>query len=485
MKPDDLRVLMLSRFSVVAITMAATLSACSLTPRLTQPELPVPPVFPTAFSSESDTSTQQQAAELGWQTMFGDPRLQRLIQLALDNNRDLRLATLNVTAAQAQFRIQRASQLPALDANGSFTREHTAANEAASPPLPEATQDQYGLNVGISAFELDLFGRARALSNAAFARYLATEQGRQATHIALVGAVAEAYFNERLADEQLQLAQHTLTDWQQSLDLARRLKDASQNSGIDVAQAEGQVASAEADVQARQRSLLQAGYALELLLGTPVPADFPAALPLENQSVVTQLPAGLPSELLTRRPDLLQAEQNLIAANADIGAARAAFLPRLSLTASMGYASPALSSLFDVEHRTWRFAPQITQPLFQGGRLRAELRLAELRKSTAIIEYERAIQTAFREVADGLAGRATYDPQVAAQRRVVLSAERRVELSTLRYRAGMEGRLELLDAQRQRYAAQQTLLELRRDEFSNAVRLYKALGGGLSGTDGH
>lgn len=454
----------------------AAMPACSLTPPLSRPELPVP----ATFAVEAGPG---HAADIGWRTMFGDRRLQRLIEVALDNNRDLRLAALNVAAVQAEFRIQRAARLPNIDATAVAARERTAANDAATPALPPATQTQHGINVGLSAFEIDLFGRMRALSDAAFARYLASEQGRRAAQIALVGGVADAYFIERLAQEQQQLAERTLADWQHSLELAQRLRAANQSSGLDVAQAEGQVASAEADLEARVRAVARARNALDLLVGTTLPADLPAPLSLDDQVVLTQLPAGLPSDLLTRRPDLLQAEQNLIAANADIGAARAAFFPRLSLTASMGHASPAMSGLFDDEHRTWSFSPQITQPLFQGGRLRAELRLAQVRKSAAVAEYERAIQTAFREVADGLAGHATYGKQMDAQTRVVASAERRVELSNLRYRAGMEGRLELLDAQRQLYSARQTLLDLRREEFGNAVALYKALGGGLTGSN--
>ncbi|MBN3820214.1 efflux transporter outer membrane subunit, partial [Paraburkholderia sp. Se-20369] len=218
-------------------------------------------------------------------------------------------------------------------------------------------------------------------------------------------------------------------------------------------------------------------------VGTELPKDLPAPLPLEQQPIVTRLPAGLPSELLVRRPDIQQAEQNLVAANASIGAARAAFFPRLSLTTTLGFISPGFSSLFNSDHRAWNFAPQVTLPIFQGGRLRSELRLAEVRKSSAVAEYERAIQVAFREVADGLAGRETFDRQIEAQARVVSSAERRTNLSNLRYRAGIEGRLELLDSQRQLYAARQSLLDLRRAEFGNAVALYKALGGGLTDKD--
>lgn len=457
------------------LPLVLVLSACSLTPPLVKPELPVPSQFP---DNVQRTQGLAYGADLDWRTMFADPRLQRLIRLALDNNRDLRVAVLNVQAVQAQFRIQRAAQLPGIDLNGAMSRGRMAADAMADGDTA-SVHEQHSVALGLSAFEIDLFGRLQAQSDAAFARYLATDQGHRAAEIALVGAVADAYFAERLAQGQLQLAQQTLTDWQQSLDLARRLKQADQNSGLDVAQAEGQVATAEAGLQSRQRTLAQARNALDLLVGAELPAGLPEPMALDDRPVVMRLPAGLPSDLLLRRPDILQAEQNLLAANADIGAARAAFFPRLSLTASLGFASPAMSGLFDSGHRVWEFSPQISQPLFQGGRLRAELRLAELRKSVAVAEYEHAIQAAFREVADGLAGQATYGGQIDAQARVVASAERRVALSGQRYRAGLDGRLELLDSQRQLYAARQTLMDLYSQQLSNTVALYKALGGGL------
>lgn len=456
-----------------------TLQACSLTPELTRPATPIPASYPFATAPEPTA----QMMDLGWRSMFGDPRLQQLIALALDNNRDLRLAALNVDAVQAQFGIQRAARVPSLDATGNAARQRTAANADTDPATIATTQNQFGLNVGLNAFELDLFGRVHALSDAAFARYLASEQGRRATQITLIGTVADAYFTERLAQEQQRLAERTLIDWKQSLDLANKLKAANQNNGVDVAQAEGQVASAEADLEARTRAVAQARHALQQLIGTTLPDNLPEPLPLDAQPVMTALPVGLPSDLLFRRPDILQAESNLVAANADIGAARAAFFPRISLTANMGYASPAMGDLFEGNSRVWSFVPQITLPIFQGGKLRAELRLAEVRKSSAVAEYEKSIQIAFREVADGLAGRATFGRQIEAQTRAVASAARRTELSNLRYRAGVEGRLELLDSQRQLYSARQTLLDLRRSEFANAVALYKALGGGLNETD--
>lgn len=464
---------------LLTLPLLVCLCACSLTPTLERPAAPVPASFPMHAATPASA---EPASALGWRAMFGDPRLQRLIDLALANNRDLRLAALNVEATRAMFNIQQATRLPSVSLDASHTRERALAQGNSGESRREVNR-QVAVNVGTSAFELDLFGRVRSLSDAALARYLASEQGRDAVQITLVGAVAEAYFAQRLADEQLQLTERTLADWQQSLTLARLLKQAEQNSSLDVAQAEGQVALAEADLEARRRALAQADNALQLLVGSEMPGDLPAGLPLERQSVIAPLPAGLPADLLLSRPDLRQAEQVLVAANADIGAARAAFFPQISLTASFGYASTSLGGLFDPSRQVWRFAPQISQPLFQGGRLRAELRLAKVRKSEAVAQYERAIQTAFREVADALAGTATFDRQIEAQLRAVSAAERRLALSDLRYRAGVEGRLELLDAQRQLQAARQVLLELRRAEIANRVALYKSLGGGLHERD--
>lgn len=447
----------------LVIAPVLVLSACSLTPALDKPPAPVPAVYPVAAGPQAGL-----AAERGWRSTFVDARLQRLIGMALAHNRDLRVAALNVQAVQAQYGIARAAQVPAVEATGTVTRQRTGQVDT-----PRETR---AVGLAMPAFEIDLFGRVRAQSDAALARYLASEQGRRAVQLALVGSVAEQYFAALAAEDGLRLAENTLADWDRSLELARSLRGAGQNSGLDIVQAEGQVASAQADVAERTRAVARARNALALLLGTQVPDDLPAGLPLDEQPARLARWGDLPADLLTRRPDILQAEQELVAANAEIGAARAAFFPRLSLAASLGHLSPDGG-------RTWTFVPQITQPLFQGGRLRGELRLAELRKSSAIAGYERAIQAAFREVADALAGQATYDDQIAARQRALQLATRRLELSTLRYRAGMEGRLELLDAQRQLYAAQGAMVELRLAQLANAVALYKALGGGARELD--
>ncbi|WP_432378077.1 efflux transporter outer membrane subunit [Duganella sp. P38] len=495
--------------AIMAIS-AALLSGCSLNPPLTKPAMPVPSAYhgttsaPTGPASATQRSTGDKSAPASarstvatpvsddaanvaggpgagggampdWRQMLADPALQRLVELALENNRDLREAALNVAAVQAQYQIQDANRLPALDATGGGTRQRASSPEAPSGAVTRQTSAALAIN----AFELDFFGRLRSQSEAAFARFLASVEGQRAARLTLIAAVADAYLELRLAEEQAELTARTLTDWRLALSLTERLHGAQQRSGLDVAQAAGQVATAEADMHARDRTVRLARNNLELLLGAPLPADLPAGSPLAQQPVMTTLPAGLPSELLTRRPDVMQAEQALVAANAEIGAARAAFFPRVSLTAQLGFGSADMGNLFKGSNRSWSFAPQITQPIFHGGQLRAELKLAEVRNNIAVVQYERVIQSAFREVSDALASNETYQRQIVAQQRVVDAAALRERLSNLRYGAGQDSRLELLDAQRQAYAAQSTLLELRRDHFKSAIALYKALGGGI------
>ncbi|WP_281822797.1 efflux transporter outer membrane subunit [Sphingobium sp. BS19] len=470
------------RWRTTSLLSAVFLAGCSMNPRLDIPVAPVSATFPGAHATDPGN-----AAELHWREMFPDPRLQRLIALALNESRDLRIAALNVEAVRAQYRVQRGVGLPAIEATGGYSRQRTPAATAGAAIGGGNTStgqtgfefEQFTAQAALTSFEIDLFGRLRSQSQAAFERYLATDEGRRAARISLIGAVADAYVDERLAEEQLKLTEATLLDWRSSLEIARRMHAAAQNSGLDIAQAEGQVSQAEADLEGRRRALAQATNALTLLVGSPLPQDLPAPRALGMQGIRTHLPAGLPSDLLIHRPDIRQAEHELVAANADVGAARAAFFPRLSLTAALGFSSLALENLFSGGNRAWSFVPQITAPVFQGGQLRGNLDLAKVRSSIAIASYERAIQAAFREVADGLAGRATFDRQMEAQRRAAASAGARLRFSALRYRAGVDGRLELLDAQRGDFAARGALLDLQHDSLSNAIGLYRALGGGL------
>ncbi|WP_347557713.1 efflux transporter outer membrane subunit [Robbsia sp. KACC 23696] len=478
--------------SFLCVCVGVSLSACSLAPKMVRPDAPVPAAFPAVFSATPtmrDASTDN-AAAIGWRSMFANRALQQLIERALGNNRNLRVTALNVAAVAAEYRIARSSRLPALAANASSTRqrfpldagEYGQAFEGTSASSGYLVND-YTVSVGLSAFEVDLFGRVKSLSDAAKARYFASEEGRMSVQIALIGAVADAYFSYQLATEQLQLTRKTLADWQRSLTLSRALRQAGQTSRLDVAEAESQVRSAEADVEQRIRAQRVAINALRLLVGTDLPDPQIPLTTLAQDDVMTVLPAGVPSDLLLRRPDVRQAEQLLIAANADIGAARAAFFPRLSLTATLGYTSPALRGLFTGDQSAWSFSPQLTLPIFQAGALRAALSVAELRKSVAVAQYEQAIQIAFREVADGLAGRETYGRQIIAQQAVVASAAERVDLADARYRAGFDTRLALLISQRALYSAQDSLLGLHSAALSNAVALYKALGGGVRGDD--
>lgn len=458
----------------IIFIMVLFLSACSLTPEMTKPAAPIPEVF--TVNGQTIPASAIPTAEIDWREMFIDKRLQALIELALINNRDLRIATLNVEAVKAQYGIERSARVPSVGLSLDSTRQRSVTG---GDSKVSQIEEQNSLNVGISAFEIDLFGRAHSLSDAAFARYLASDYGRQAAQISLISSISEAYFSEQLAYEQLKLAEDTLADWKKSLELTIQLRMANQNSALDITQAEGQVASAEAIKMANKRALEQARNALRQLVGSEIPSDLPEPSLLFDQSVNTSLPAGLPSDVLLHRPDILQAEQNLIAANEDIGAARAAYFPRISLTTSIGYVTQDVRNLVGFGFETWSIAPQVILPIFQGGRLDAELELAKVRKSASIAEYEKAIQVAFKEVADGLVGSETYQLQTIAQKRVVSAAERRAKLSDLRYKAGVERRLELLDSQRQLYLAKQTLLELKQQELNNAVFLYKALGGGL------
>ncbi|KQM35905.1 efflux transporter outer membrane subunit [Sphingomonas sp. Leaf10] len=456
----------------LALLLATT--ACTMTPRLTLPAAPVAATYPVALDGE---------AVPAWRGMFGDPRLQRLIELALSDNRDLRIAALNAEAARAQIRVTRAQGLPAVNLDGAYTRQRQPGSVAgAGVGLGNAASDgvtfgQFTAQAALTSFEIDLFGRLRAQNAAANERYLSSREAQRAVRLTVIGAVADAYLAERLAEEQLRLTEATLTDWQASLDIARRLYAAGQSSGVDLAQAEGLARQASADLAQRQRERMQATNALTLAVGAPLPADLPPATTLMQQPIRTALAAGTPSDLLLRRPDIAQAEHDLRAANADIGAARAAFLPRLSLTGVFGFASLALKTLFNSANRSWSYTPAISLPIFRSGELRGNLNLARLRSSIAVATYEKSIQTAFCEVADGLAARATFARQLTEQQAVVTQADRRLVLARLSYRAGMTSRLELLDAQRTAYAAQQALLTARRDELTSATALYRALGG--------
>lgn len=446
------------------VALAALLAGCSLAPKYERPAAPVAAAYPT------ETAAGPAAAELGWREVLGDPRLQRLVELALANNRDLRVAALNVELTQAQYRIQRSALFPTVGASGSV--------EVSGGFNGDDPNAQYRVGAGVTSFELDLFGRIRSLKSAALEDYLATEEARRAAHIALIGALATQYLAERAFDEQLAIAQQTLTAVQGSFDITRRRFEAGQRSELDVRTAESQVATARSEIARLTRLRAQAGNALVLLVGQPLPADLPPPVPLAEQRLLEEIPAGLPSDLLARRPDILAAEHSLKSANYDIGAARAAFFPTISLTGFLGLASSSLGSLFAGDAARWSFQPSLTVPLFTAGRNQANLDVAKVRKRIEIARYEKAIQTAFREVADALAGRATLAEQLEAVTVRVTAEQKRYEISEMRYQTGIESYLAVLTAQRDLYTAQQQLVDVRLARLANAVTVYQALGGG-------
>ncbi|KVN70411.1 efflux transporter outer membrane subunit, partial [Burkholderia ubonensis] len=393
--------------------------------------------------------------DIGWREFFVDPRLQRLIEIALNNNRDLRGAVLNIAAARAQYQITRADLFPKLDAVGTGNRQRLPNALTAVPGRNITTT----YNVGLQAsWELDLFGRIQSLKDQALAKYLATAQARKASEIALVAQVADQYLTVLSTDDLLKVTENTLKSAQASYDLTKLKFDNGTGSELDLRQAQTIVETALANQQAQARARAQAVNALVLLIGQPLPDDLPPGLPLDAQNFLTDIPAGLPSDLLTRRPDIMEAEQSLLAANANIGAARAAFFPRISLTGAFGTASPTLGGLFKAGTAAWSFAPQITMPIFEGGANLANLDLANVQKRIEIANYEKAIQSAFREVSDGLAARGTYDQQIAALQRNEHAQQRRYDLSDLRYKNGVDSYLSVLTAQTDLYAAQQTLI---------------------------
>ncbi|AWY43226.1 AdeC/AdeK/OprM family multidrug efflux complex outer membrane factor [Pseudomonas putida] len=462
--------------SLLSLAVAAfVLGGCSLIPDYQQPQAPVADQYPQGLAYSPAQAPAQAAAEQGWKQFFHDPALQQLIQVALENNRDLRVAALNIDAFAAQYRIQRADLYPAVSADGSGSRQKIPENS--SQTGRSGIVSSYSATVGISAYELDLFGRVRSLSEEALQKYFATEEGRRSTQISLVASVANAYLTWQADKELLKVTQDTLAAFEESYRLTSRSNEVGVASALDLAQSRTSVENARAQLAKYTRQVAQDENSLVLLLGTGIPANLQAAQPL-NDDLLSEVPAGLPSDLLQRRPDILQAEYNLKAANANIGAARAAFFPSISLTANAGTLSPDLSGLFKGGSGTWLFQPQINLPIFNAGSLRASLDYSKIQKDIGVANYEKSIQTAFQEVADGLAARGTYTDQVQAQRNLVSANQDYYRLAERRYRIGVDSNLTFLDAQRQLFASQQSLITDRLAQLISQVNLYKALGGG-------
>jgi outer membrane protein, multidrug efflux system len=459
---------------------AAVLSACSLAPVYERPDAPIATSYP-AEAVPTGGRIAHVTADSGWREFFQDPRLQALIDAALVHNRDLRTAALRIEEARAQYNVVAADVLPNVAGTAAGTRARTSS--AASPTGTSFITSGYQVGLTLSAFELDFFGRVRNLNDAALSQYLATEEAQRAAHISLVAEVAKAYLTERGLAEQEELARQTLASRESAYKLARQRFEVGASSALDLRQNEVLFQTARASLATLLRQRAQSLNALTLLVGRPL-NGLPEGRPLSSQDIVAELPAGLPSELLVRRPDIRASEWRLKASNANIGAARAAFFPRISLTAGLGSASGELSDLFDAGTRTWSFVPQLVLPIFDAGRNRANLSIAEVRNNIAVADYEKSIQVAFREVADALTARGAIDEQVDAQARVLEAQRERLKLAEQRYQTGVASSLEVLDSQRELFSAEQTLVQVRLLRLTNAVDLYRSLGGGLKEASG-
>ncbi len=460
----------LGPFAAMGVLVAVA-GCASLAPTYERPPAPVPAQFPDAAAAAASAAAAPAAAaaDIPWQQFFTDPGLRRLIGLALRDNRDLRVAALNIEQAQAQARVRDADLWPTLGAGVTGLRQ---------PNGTGAITSLYTGGLQMSSYEIDLFGRLRNLGDAAAAQVLASTEARKAVQIGLVASVANGWLALLADDELLRDTARTLATREDSYRLTKLRFDNGASSALDLHAAESLLAAARVALaqQTRQRALDR--NALALLIGQPVPPALPASPTLDAMPRLPELPAGLPSEVLARRPDVRQAELQLIAANANIGAARAAFFPKISLTASVGSASNALSGLFKAGSFAWSVAPQAIETIFDAGRNRANLEIAQVGREIAVAQYEKAIESAFREVADALAGRATLAQQLQAQRAQVQAEQGRVDLTELRWRNGAANTLELLDAQRSLFAAQQALVQLRTEDAQNLVTLYRVLGGG-------
>lgn len=459
---------------------ALSLGACSLAPVYERPQAPVAAAWKVDGAGSPHAAADAApgaASDKGWRDFYAEPALRRLIDRALEHNRDLRIAILNIEAARAQYGIRRADELPTVGAGASASRQRVPAD--LSPTGRSTISDRYQVDIGVTGFELDFFGRVRSLSEAALAEYLATEEAARAARIGLVAQVAGGWLAERAAAEQIALLERTIEARQRSYALIRLRHGAGVASELELRQAEGLLEGARAELAEARRARLQARNGLELLVGAPLAdEDLADGVSLAQARLQAAPPAGLPSALLERRPDVLAAEQRLRGANASIGAARAAFFPRIALTGALGTASRELSGLFGGGSGIWSFVPQISLPLFDAGRIQSNLDLAEARRNIAVADYERTIQRAFREVADALAARSTIGERLRALQAQVDAAARTLELSELRYRNGVDSQLQWLEAQRSLLGAEQGLLAARAAELANRVELYKALGGG-------
>lgn len=454
-------------WGVALLLMAMT--GCSWIPTYERPALPVPATFSAPPVVAPSGSPQGEAADIRWQDFFKDARLKRLIELALHNNRDLRVAVLNIEQTRALLQVKRADELPTVNVGITGSRLPNASGTLTST---------YTTGLSVTAYEVDLFGRVRALSEVAQAQLLATEEARKTVQMALIASVANAHVNLEADEVLVQIARDTVSSREASLQLTSLKFRHQAASQLDLSLAQSLLEGAKATLAQLIRQRAQDENALVLLLGQTLPTDLPQGLPLAQQAVLPDLPANTPSALLLRRPDVRQAEHLLQASNANIGAARAAFFPRISLTGSAGLVSGDMNALFNNGNSAWSFTPQVLLPIFDAGRNQANLEAAKIGRDIALAQYEKAIQVGFREVSDALAARDTYNDQVRAQNAQLAAEQTRLKLTELRVTQGVASSLDLLDAKRSLFAIQQATVVVQAQHIQNLVNLYKVLGGG-------
>ncbi len=465
------------KFAVFPL-LVLSLAGCSLAPEYEPPQPPIPQQWKTNnpdIDKQLNASTTLAQSNLGWREYFLDPALQQLIVLALENNRELRVAALTVEAYQAQYRIQRAELFPSLNVGAAGTRQKVPADLSSSGR--EQISGQYSATLAIPSWELDFFGRIDNLSEQALQTYFANVEVQRSTQISLVASVAQAWFTLLADHTLLNLTKDTLDNYQRNYDITKQSFDAGNASALDLSQAQTSLDSTRVSIAVYQRQVASDRNALALLIGQPLQADVLNDASLEHL-LLAEIPAGLPSQLLQRRPDILQAEHLLRAANANIGVARAALFPSIALTANAGSASSELSGLFESGSGTWMISPSINLPIFNSGALRAQVDVADIEQKIRVARYEEAIQTAFQEVVDGLVARQTYQRQLSSQQELLNSTERYYQLAEQRYRSGVDSYLTLLDAQRQLFSVRQNRIGDRLNQLVSEVNLYKALGGG-------
>lgn len=469
--------------SLAALGMALALPGCiNMAPEHARPELSTEAVYDAEYRPDGAVV----ATTLSYRDWFVDPRLDALIDAALRNNRDLVVATARIEQARAQYRIQDSRRLPSIVASASASNSRTPLTGVAASVSGDATAitvENYQLGVGVSAFELDFWGRIKNLSDASRAQYLSTISAQRAFYLSLIADVATTYYELLETEEQVALAEATVSSRSDSLIIAKRRMDVGVTSALPMRQAETLLTAAQQQLASERLAEAQLRNQLTVLVGGRLPADLPEGLPLEEQGSGMRLDAGLPSDLLLARPDIVAAEERLRAARANIGAARAAFFPTISLTGNLGFASESLGGLFDEGGFAWSYGPSINLPIFDWGAREGDLDYAKALEVEEVASYDKTVQTAFQEVSNGLAGRRWLTEQVAVLERTVAAQEEIDRISMLRYREGVTDYLEVLDAERSLFSAQQDLLTTRRALLQNGATLYVALGGGFE-TDG-